>query len=269
MSDKRPKIAILDMNNNVPNQGLRCIKEIVEQFDDEASWKIYDVRHKNEFPDLTHDIYISSGGPGSPHEQGEWRKPYFKLMDEARRKGKHVFFICYSFQLACYHFGLSKVTKRRRTSFGVYPIHKTKAGREDVLLEGLSDPYYAVDSRDWQVVQPDMTRFRKLKARILSLEKIRTNVEYERAIMAVRFSSTMVGTQFHPEADPYGMKNHLLTEENKIKIIKNFNLQKYEETLAQLEDPEKIKLTHETLLPQFIRNSLTSLKTRKEELNLI
>ena len=257
------------MNNNVQNQGLRCIRDIVKTFEQEVDWKIFDVRHKNELPDSNYDIYISSGGPGSPHDVGSWREDYFTLIDEVRRKKKHVFFICYSFQLACYHFGLSKVTKRRRTSFGVYPIHKTKAGSTDPILEGLPDPYFAVDSRDWQVVQPRMRVFRKMRAKILSLEKIRTNVEYERAIMAVRFSPFMVGTQFHPEADPYGMKNHLLSEENKIKIIKNFNLNKYEQTLAQLEDPDKIRLTHETILPQFIRNSLTSVLSKKEELNFI
>jgi hypothetical protein len=32
--------------------------------------------------------------------------------------------------------------------------------------------------------------------------KIRDHVQYERAIMAVRFTDYFVGTQFHPEADP-------------------------------------------------------------------
>jgi len=277
MSTMKPRLAILDMNNNVPNQGLRCIRDIASQFDNELDWKIFDVRGKNEIPDFSSfDIFISSGGPDSPLQPGEWREVYFKLIDQVAAhnlsdspKKKYVFFICYSFQVACHHFGLSKLSKRRRTSFGVYPVHKTKAGRDDEMLEGLDDPYYAVDSRDWQVVQPIIRNFRKKGAKILSLEKIRTHVEYERAIMAIRFSPQMVGTQFHPEADPEGMKAHLSLEENKNKIINNFDLEKYEQTLAQLDDPDKIKLTHETILPQFIRNSLTSIKSRKEELNLI
>jgi len=179
MNIDKPKIAILDMNNGVPNQGLRCIREIAEVFEGEASWKIYDVRAKGELPNLSYDIYISSGGPGSPLEKGPWRQPYFQLLDDIRTNRKHLFLICYSFQLACHHFGLSKVNKRRRTSFGVYPIHKTKAGKKDDLLDGLEDPYFAVDSRDWQVVQPRMGKFRKMGAQILSLEKIRTHVEYE------------------------------------------------------------------------------------------
>jgi len=65
------------------------------------------------------------------------------------------------------------------------------------------------------------------------------------------------------------MKSHLQVEENKMKIIQNFDEKKYLDTLAQLDDPEKIKLTHQTILPQFIRNSLTSIISKKEELNLI
>jgi aspartyl/asparaginyl beta-hydroxylase (cupin superfamily) len=37
------------------------------------------------------------------------------------------------------------------------------------------------------------------------LEKIRDHVQYERAIMAVRFTDYFVGTQFHPEADPVSL----------------------------------------------------------------
>jgi hypothetical protein len=35
--------------------------------------------------------------------------------------------------------------------------------------------------------------------------KIRDHVQYERAIMAVRFTDYFVGTQFHPEADPVSL----------------------------------------------------------------
>lgn len=272
----KPRIAILDMNNGVPNQGLRCIRDIVSDFKNEVDFKIYDVRAKNEIPGLEYDVYISSGGPDSPMQEGTWRNDYFNLVNAIVRhnnsdhpRKKFVFFICYSFQIACHHFGLSKLSLRKKTSFGVYPIHKTSAGKNDPILEGLPDPYYAVDSRDWQVVRPNLVKFRKSGAKILSLEKIRTHVEYERAIMAVRFSPYMAGTQFHPEADPEGMTAHLSLEENEIKIIQNFNIQKYRETLEQLDDPDKIKLTHETILPQFIRNSLTFIQSSKEELNLI
>ena len=76
------RIAILDMNNNVPNLGFGNIVEIVKDFSDEVESQVFDVRHKGELPDTTWDIYISSGGPGDPLEgAGNWDKRYFALMD--------------------------------------------------------------------------------------------------------------------------------------------------------------------------------------------
>jgi len=251
------------MNNSEPNQGLRCITEIVSFFKQEVDYQIFDVRSKQEFPDSTFDIYISSGGPGSPLDAGEWRQPYLKLMQELWEfneantyQKKHVFFICYSFQVMCDYFELGSIKPRRSTSFGILPIHKTKAGIKDELLEGLSDPFYAVDSRDWQLIQPRLKIFREQGATILSLEKIRTNVEYERAIMAVRFSKEFVGTQFHPEADPVGMKAYFLADENKRKVITNFGEEKYESMMTQMDDPEKITMTYNSILPKFIKKAI-------------
>jgi CTP synthase (UTP-ammonia lyase) len=46
-------------------------------------------------------------------------------------------------------------------------------------------------------------------------------VQYERAIMAVRFTPYFVGTQFHPEADPISFISHLRKEaRDKIKEMK-------------------------------------------------
>jgi imidazoleglycerol phosphate synthase glutamine amidotransferase subunit HisH len=60
----------------------------------------------------------------------------------------------------------------------------------------------------------------KKKATIISLEKIRDHVQYERAIiMAVRFTPYFVGTQFHPEADPISFISHLRNK-SKIKLKK-------------------------------------------------
>jgi hypothetical protein len=42
------------------------------------------VRQKNEVPDLTYDIYISSGGPGSPLDSigSDWEAAYFSWLSE-------------------------------------------------------------------------------------------------------------------------------------------------------------------------------------------
>ena len=150
------KLALLDMNNGHPNQGMRCIREILAGYEDQITYDEFDVRVNNDVPGTDYDIYISSGGPGNPLEgNGIWEVKFYDLVDrlwEMNLNGegpkKHFFFICHSFQLACNHFELGEITRRKKTSFGIYPVHKTKAGKNDRILNDLADPYYAVDSRE-------------------------------------------------------------------------------------------------------------------------
>lgn len=277
MKNDKLRLALLDMNNGFPNQGMRCLREIIDNYSDILSCDEFDVRQKNELPDLTYDIYISSGGPGTPLEEGsKWLANYRRLIDDlwiynlkSGSDKKYAFFICHSFQLVSQHLKLGEITKRKSTSFGVYPIHKTAAGKNDKLLDGLEDAYYAVDSRDWQLVQPRLKVFKEHGAKILSLEKIRTNVEYERAIMAVRFSKEFVGTQFHPEADPEGMKAYFLEEENRNKVILNFGEQRYIDMMMHLDDPDKIRLTHSSILPGFIDSAIASLQGKSKNVMMV
>jgi len=267
---KKIRLALLDMYDGLPNQGMRAIREILDEFKDEIEYTEFDVRVKNEIPNLDFQIYISSGGPGDPNEsEAQWTKDWNALIGDLWEHNrttpdvenrKHVYFICHSFQMACLHFDLGEVTKRVVTSFGIYPCHKTPDGREDSLLQGLNDPYYVVDSRDWQLVQPHLKVFKESGAKILSLEKIRTHLEYERAIMAVRFSDEFVGTQFHPEADPFGMLIHFSKPENKEVILKNYSVRKYNAMMKGLEHPERIERTRQYVIPSFLRNALTRLK---------
>jgi homoserine O-succinyltransferase len=130
-----------------------------------------------------------------------------------------VFFICHSFQMMVRFFGLAEVVERHSESFGIFPVHKTEAGKADPLLQGLADPFYGSDFRNWQVIQPNRPQMKSLGARILCIEKIRPHVPYERAIMAVRVSPEMVGTQFHPESDPASIRWHLHHPAKKDRII--------------------------------------------------
>ena len=272
MSNKSIKIALLDMYNGEPNQGMRCIIDVINRFSPVVSFEIFDVRRKCELPDRNKfDIYISTGGPGNPLiGDGNWDVKYYEFIDSLNKWNtenaikKHVLFICHSFQMACLHFGLATITKRNDTSFGVMTIHKTKEGVTDPLFEGLADPFYAIDSRDYQVVQPKLSVFAKKGATIISLEKIRDHVQYERAIMAVRFTDYFVGTQFHPEADPISFVSHLRNSEAKEKIKNMKGKKKFRNMLEDLLDDDKIYRTNETLIPNFLRTAINDLlKTKK------
>lgn len=269
------RIAILDMYNGASNQGMRSIKEILarENFkhaNQELEFEVFDTRGKGEIPPTSYDIYISTGGPGDPFDgEGKtWELDYFKLLDrlyslnEQSDSGskKFVFFICHSFQLMCRHFELGTVNKRKSTSFGIFPMHCTEEGKQDLVFQGLNDPYYGVDSRDYQVVEPNYANLKGLGAKILSLEKIREHVPYERAMMAIRISDEFFGTQFHPEADPIGMKVHFMTTERRKSVIEQHGEAKYLDMLEHLNDPDKIMLTNHTILPNFISQAVGQLR---------
>lgn len=265
MSKNDVRIALLDMNNNHPNQGMRNIKELSKTFKDQSEYdvavEIFDVRYKNEIPHLEDfDIFISSGGPGNPHREGyEWENRYADFLDHIWEHNrindnkKYLFLVCHSFQLAVIHFGIANVCKRKSYSFGVMPIHKSEEGDNEFLFKNLPDPFYGVDSRAYQCIEPNQQKIEELGMKVVALEKIRPAVHLERAVMAVRFSDEIFGTQFHPEADPIGFLKNLENEKNKQAMIETFGMEKYLETIDRMNDEDKIILTQAQIIPRFLQ----------------
>jgi homoserine O-succinyltransferase len=264
------RVAILDLYEGHPNEGMRCLRTILKDFATNnqlaLEWKEFDVRIKHEVPDMSYDIFISSGGPGNPLESrySEWEKYYFGWLNEVERwnnnpgneKKKFVFFICHSFQLAARHYNAGIVTKRRSTAFGVFPVHMLEDGFTEPVFNGLSDPFYAVDSRDYQVIQPNSSVLNELGAKVLCIEKERPHVPYERAIMTIRFNEHMIGTQFHPEADAAGMTRYLNREDKKKTVIENHGEDKWRNMIEGLNDPRKIFLTSSLVIPNFLNQAV-------------
>jgi GMP synthase-like glutamine amidotransferase len=269
------RIAILDMNDGFPNQGMRCIRQIIKEWSATLDLVIecmeFDVRKKKELPDTAFDIYISSGGPGDPLSTrfDDWDIAWCKWVDEISRwnsnpsttQKKWVFFICHSFQLASRYFNTGLVYKRKSASFGVFPMHLLEDGKAEPVFDGLSDPFYAVDSRDYQVIQPNHGLLNEMGASILCIEKSRPHVPYERAVMGLRFNEYMIGTQFHPEADAAGMSIHLQTEEKRKTVIENYGEEKLISMLEHLNDPDKIRWTYSHILPNFLNHSIGRLES--------
>jgi homoserine O-succinyltransferase len=260
------RIAILDLYEGQPNQGMRCIRQLINEWGEfnsiELSFDEFEVRLQKQIPDLSYDLYISTGGPGSPLESegSEWEAVYFNWLssiekwnaDPLNPNKKSVFFICHSFQLVCRHYGIGSLSKRKSTSFGVYPTHVTLEGQHDPVFQGLKDPFYVVDSRDYQVTTPHFDTINELGGKILCIEKYRPHVPYKQAIMGMRFNPYMVGTQFHPEADAIGMSMYLQTEEKKKTVIENHGEEKWASMVEDLNDPDKIMSTYAHILPNFL-----------------
>lgn len=271
---KSIRVAILDMYEGHANQGMRCIREILNQFGElnqlDLTWDEYEVRLEKQVPDLSYDIYISTGGPGSPLESlgSDWEIVYFNWLEKVSRwnnnqanvQKKQVFFICHSFQLVCRHLNIARVSKRKSTAFGVFPIHLLTDGKNELIFDGLKDPFYAVDSRDYQVTEPNHNKLHEIGAAILAIEKDRPHVPLERAVMAIRFNENMIGTQFHPEADAIGMSLHLQTPDKKKTVIENYGEEKWHSMITHLNDPEKIMWTYEHILPNFLFHAVENLQ---------
>jgi len=135
-TEKQPiKVAILDLYDGVENEGMRGFREILQRYkaknDLNLSFEVFDVRQKVELPGTEFDIYISSGGPGSPidSEGTEWEKKYFRLIDSLEdhnlsntQQKKYGFFVCHAFQLMCRKYRLGDInmmiTKKGPIFFG-------------------------------------------------------------------------------------------------------------------------------------------------------
>lgn len=267
------KIATIDLYNNERNEGMRCIKEIVSETkannnDVDISYQVFDTRFKDEVPGIDNDIFISSGGPGSPFEgEGtQWENDYFNLIQKIwdhnqnnPERKKYLFFICHSFQMMGRFFKFGTVNQRHSKSFGVMPFNLTEEGKSDPVLNKLSNPFYAADIRQFQVVDPDKKVIDELGAKILSYEIVDDNDKAQPALAAVRISNEIVGTQFHPEADPESMLYHFKQDERKKQVVDKYGEERYFEMIKILERPDTIKKTRSIVLPSFLYNAIEEL----------
>jgi GMP synthase-like glutamine amidotransferase len=273
------RIAILDLYEGETNQGMRCIREILKEWSEYHRVSLvvdeFEVRLNQEVPDLSYDIYISSGGPGSPIDSigSAWEASWLNWLksvqdwnhNDQNTNKKFVFFICHSFQMVCRHLGIGEVSKRKSTAFGVFPVHVLPDGQVDPIFKGLNDPFYVVDSRDWQVIHPDLDKLNRMGMKILCIEKYRPHVPYVQAIMALRLDPYMIGTQFHPEADAVGMSMYLQREEKKKMVIETHGLEKWKSMVEHLNDPDKIMWTYAHIIPNFISLAYKQLKEQMVE----
>jgi len=273
MQKQKIKIATIDLYNNERNEGMRCIGEIVEEtkkkFDDlDISYNVFETRFKEDIPGIDSDIFISSGGPGSPFDgKGKkWEKDYFYLIEKIYShnqtntdKKKYIFFVCHSFQMMARFFEFGNVSKRNSKSIGVIPFEKTEQGKTDIILEQLPNPFYAADIREFQVTNPNKKVIDDMGAKILSYEFLVDNAEGEPALAAVRISNEIVGTQFHPEADPESMLFHFNRPDEKKQIVDTYGEEKYNRMLEILQEPNAVKLTRKTVIPNFLNGAIDEL----------
>jgi homoserine O-succinyltransferase len=252
-------IALLDLYDGSANMGMDCIKEILFDWSKASNVAIqvtpFDVRAKNELPDDSFDLYLSSGGPGSPIDTSEmqWDINYCHWLDQMFELKKPVLLICHSFQLACRHFDIGKVGLRKSKQLGILPIHPTAT---HPIFGQLSDPFFALESRLYQITEPNDEKIQAIGASIIALEKNRPQLPYERALMAVAFNDNMIGVQFHPEATQERLVQYFETDAIKTAVLEDFSIDKWEQIMLSLQDPNKIEHTCRHFIPNFLHQML-------------
>jgi len=262
------------MYEGTRNLGMENIQDIVKEFSHYLEYKVFDVRSGINVPDLSYDIFIFSGGPGNPLVGDEsWLQPFHNLIDNIWQHNKYgdgskkyCFFICHSFQMACHHFGIGTIARRRKMSFGTFPVYKTEAGKKEWLFRALPDPFWIADFREYQVIEPNIERMEELGAKLLLIEMEREEEGLHRAMMAVRFSDEMVGTQFHPEADPNGMRSYFTENERMVAIIDEYGKEKLASMVNDLNHPDKIEKTYSIVLPFFLHKAIQGVKEHSLQL---
>lgn len=267
---KKIRVALLDLYNGEKTDAIFMIdnllaKEMAKFCDIEFEYNHFDVRSKNEIADLTYNIFISTGGPGSPDEgeKTQWEKNYFTLLEsiythnQNNSRKKYFFGICYSFQLMGRFFGFGDVTKRNNTSLGAVKIQKTESGKFDSSLNGLPNTFYGIENRNWQVINPNNSVLASISGKILALEK--AGYKSDKAMMAIRISNEIFATQFHPEKNSIYLKKFLNETENKKAIIDRLGVDAYDEMLNSAESANGVDLTYNTIIPNFFQDAVNKL----------
>jgi GMP synthase-like glutamine amidotransferase len=274
------RIAVLDMNDGYKNQGIRCINECVSESLESLAQRLdcqvpaqvehFRVRDFGEVPTHRFDIYISSGGPGSPHdgEGKQWERDYFRLLDEVinhnlHRERKTFFFaICHSLQVLCRHFRIAEVMDAPRPVYGIMPAYPNEEGMNFYLLEGLGERFFAFERRNYQVVHPDESELAKLGARVLAIES-RHGLR-GKAIMTLSIGDEFVATQFHPEADRDAILRNFLDPEKCADILALNGEELYNKMLASLRSEDRVKRTRELMIPRFLNRAYDHLLNAEE-----
>ena len=71
---------------------------------------------------------------------------------------------------------------------------------------------------------------------------------------------TSLPPSFIPEADVIGIRSLLVKDEKKDEVVSEHGLDKYNEMLERLEDPDKLMHTQNTIIPNFLDQAVLSLQ---------
>jgi GMP synthase-like glutamine amidotransferase len=275
------RLCIIDMNNGHVNQAMRCLRGLATNFFDRVNLHNPDLpcelvevspRDTNDPVPRDCDLYLSSGGPGSPFDGDGmlWSEDYGSFCDgvieSAARGGaemRALFAICYSFEMVIRHFKLAHIGPRAERKFGVMPIYTTSEGQQHPLLSPFGDRLFAFEHRNWEAVDLDESRLRALGGALLARES-RDGVSKGRALLALDIAPGIETVQFHPEADRPGVMNWVARPEQAAAFKETYGEGTYQAMLRTLDDPRRLARTYALVIPGWLARRFNVLAQHRD-----
>lgn len=268
------------MNAGDRNEAVPCLRAIIATFFEglrahrpSLRCELVNVSPRNtstEIP-LDCDLYISTGGPGSPLAARAlpWAQRYSTLLDyvyvadQSGRRAQFLLAICFSFELVVDHFSVAVLRPRRERRCGVMPVFRTVAGAQHPLLAALGETPWCFELRDWDALEPDETRLAEVGGQVLAWE-----ADFDRSrgngLLALSIGTTIESVQFHPEAEPTAVRRWLERPENRSAILGQYGQDAHPAMLRAVESPGGLGRTFETVVPGWLRRSFNSVMQSRE-----
>lgn len=274
------RLCLVDMNNGHPNQAMRCFRVLIDGFFAkvkahnpglDARMIVVQPRNQHELPPDDCDLYLSSGGPGSPfeHDGEPWLDAYRAWLDSIAERNLRdetaapgLLGVCYTFELLIVHYRVADMVQRSSRKFGVMPVYMTDDGLQHPLTAPFRDRLFAFENRSWEAVNLDERRLRELGGKLLARES-RDGVSKGRGLLAFSFAPGIEGTQFHPEADKPGVVAWLRKREQAEAFIEAYGAITYQRMLRTLDNPERLAKTFTTLIPGWLARRFNLIAPRR------
>ncbi len=263
------RLCLVDMNDGHVNQAMRCLRTIsanffrrVQQANPGVSCELVEVSPRNTEDDIPQgcDLYLSSGGPGSPFDgDGKtWVNRYYRFLDELAEDAEEggadqraLFAVCYSFEMVVRHFKVAAVQPRTERKFGVMPIYTTPEGQEHPLFAPFADRLFAFEHRNWEAVDLDTRRLAALGGQLLAQES-RDGVSKGRAVLGLDVTAGVEAVQFHPEADRAGVVSWVSRPDQAAAFRATYGEFTYNAMLRTLDDPRRLARTYALVIPGWL-----------------
>lgn len=271
------RLTLVDMNNGVANEAVRCFKRLFDGFVARAKAanpglevQLTHVQPRNlgEAPPRDGDLVLSSGGPGAPTDGYDqpWADAYRAYLDHVVERNHAepadapaLFAVCLSFELSVLHFGFATMRPRPSTKFGLMPVYVTPEGMRSALLAPFGDRLFAFEHRGWEAVDLDEDKLMRLRGRLLARESRLGKIDKGEGLLAFEFAPGIVGTQFHPEADRPGVVAWAARPDKASAFKLAYGEALYDRMMKSLKDPTRLARTFGLLIPGWLTREFNRL----------